>query len=77
MIDGKSARMQPQTLKVLVALHDKSGQVVSRDELVDRCWGGRIVGDDVINRCISLLRQFAAESGAVSKSETVPKSGYD
>ncbi len=75
VIDGKPTRMQPQTLKVLIALHDRSGQVVSRDELVDRCWGGRIVGDDVINRCISLLRQFAAESGGF-EIQTVPKSGY-
>ena len=53
VIAGKSARIQPRALKVLIALHDKSGRVVSRDEIVDRCWNGRIVGDDVINRCIS------------------------
>jgi DNA-binding winged helix-turn-helix (wHTH) protein/tetratricopeptide (TPR) repeat protein len=68
-------RIQPQTLKVLVALHDKSGQVVTRDELVDRCWDGRIVGDDVINRCILLLRKFAGESGGF-RIDTVPRAGY-
>jgi DNA-binding winged helix-turn-helix (wHTH) protein/TolB-like protein len=74
-IGRKSERMQPQTLKVLVALHDKSGQVVTRDELVDRCWDGRIVGEDVINRCILLLRRFADESGGF-KIDTVPRAGY-
>src|SRR5689334_22288690 len=69
-IAGKSGRMQPQTLKVLIALHDKAGRVVSRDELVDRCWDGRIVGEDVINRCISLLRRFAVEAGSF-RIETV------
>jgi DNA-binding winged helix-turn-helix (wHTH) protein len=52
----ESRRLQPLTMKVLVALHDKIGEVVTRDELVDRCWDGRFVGEDVINRCISLLR---------------------
>jgi DNA-binding winged helix-turn-helix (wHTH) protein len=75
VIGGKATRIQPQTLKVLIALHDKSGQVVTRDELIDRCWGGRIVGDDVINRCISLLRPFASESGGF-RIETVPRAGY-
>ena len=74
-IRRKSERMQPQTMKVLVALHDKSGQVVTRDELVDRCWDGRIVGDDVINRCILLLRRFAEESRSF-RIETVPRAGY-
>lgn len=74
-VAGKFRRVQPQTLKVLVALHDKSGRVVSRDELIDRCWGGRIVGDDVINRCISLLRPFSLESGGF-RIETIPRAGY-
>ncbi|HEY8433582.1 MAG TPA: winged helix-turn-helix domain-containing protein [Sphingomicrobium sp.] len=74
-IDGVAARIQPQTLKVLVALHDKLGQVVTRDELVDRCWDGRIVGEDVINRCISLLRRFEANEGGF-RIETVPRAGY-
>ena len=74
-IGRKSERMQPQTLKVLIALHDKTNQVVTRHELVDRCWDGRIVGEDVINRCISLLRRVADESAAFA-IETVPRAGY-
>jgi len=72
---SKVYRLQPQTLKVLVALHNKSGGVVTRDELITRCWNGRIVGDDVINRCISLLRPLATADGNFS-IETIPRSGY-
>ncbi|HEX5237791.1 MAG TPA: winged helix-turn-helix domain-containing protein [Sphingomicrobium sp.] len=71
----ESRRLQPLTMKVLVALHDKLGGVVTRDELVDRCWDGRIVGEDVINRCISLLRRVADESGGF-EIQTVPRGGY-
>src|SRR3954447_11920489 len=73
-IRDKRTRIQPQTLKVLIALHDRIGEVVTRDELIDRCWDGRIVGEDVINRCISLLRR-TAESGGFT-IETVPCAGY-
>ena len=69
-----ATRMQPQPLKVLVALHHKMNQVVTRGELVDRCWDGRIVGEDVINRSISLLRQFAKTSGGF-EIQTVPRAG--
>ena len=75
VIGDTATHLQPQTLKVLVALHDKSGHVVTREELIDRCWNGRIVGDDVINRCISLLRPIAAKSGGF-RIETIPRSGY-
>jgi DNA-binding winged helix-turn-helix (wHTH) protein/TolB-like protein len=71
----ESRRIQPLTMKVLVALHDKNGEVVTREELVDRCWDGRFVGEDVVNRCISLLRRVADESGAFD-IETVPRAGY-
>jgi DNA-binding winged helix-turn-helix (wHTH) protein len=74
-IRGHSERMQPQTMKVLVALHDRSGEVVTRHELVDRCWDGRIVGEDVINRSISLLRHFPAGKTAF-RIDTVPRGGY-
>src|SRR3569833_2971946 len=75
VIGDTATHLQPQTLKVLVALHDKSGHVVTREELIDRCWNGRIVGDDVINRCISLLRPLATKSGGF-RIQTIPRSGY-
>lgn len=73
--DGDSERLQPQNLKVLVALVRQRGKVVTRDQLVDLCWGGRFVGEDVINRAISNLRQFAERTGGFS-IETVPRAGY-
>ena len=72
---GGSERLQPQTLKVLIALARSRNEVVTRSELVECCWDGRLVGDDVINRAIQLLRQFAERAGGFA-IETVPKSGY-
>lgn len=73
--DGGSERLQPQNLKVLIALSRQRGTVVTRDELIATCWDGRIIGDDVINRAISTLRQFAERAGGFA-IETVPRAGY-
>lgn len=69
-------RLQPQSMKVLVALAQGQGEVVTREFLMERCWGGRFVSDDVINRAILLLRGLAGRSGGSFTIETVPKSGY-
>lgn len=72
---GGEERLQPLTLKVLLALWSRRGEVVTRDELIQLCWDGRIVGDDVINRSISLLRHFAERAGGF-EIHTVPRAGY-
>lgn len=74
-VAGSTERIQPQNLKVLIALAQKRGQLVSRDDLIRRCWDDRVIGDDVINRAISTLRQFAERAGGF-RIETVPRAGY-
>ena len=44
MFNGATERLQPQNLKVLIALVHKAGLVVTRDELIERCWNGRAIG---------------------------------
>ena len=49
--------------------------IVTRDELVERCWDGRVVGDDAINRVLSRMRHIAADFGrAASRSRPSPRS---
>ena len=56
---GRREQLEPRIMQVLVALAQRRGEVVSRDELIQRCWGGRVVGEDSINRCIFRLRKLA------------------
>lgn len=72
---GGERILEPRVMQVLVALTDAGGGIVGRDELIARCWEGRIVGDNAINRVISLLRDLAAASGAF-QIETITKVGY-
>jgi DNA-binding winged helix-turn-helix (wHTH) protein len=69
--------VEPRVMQVLVALASKPGEVVSRDDLVESSWSGRIVGDDAINRVISRLRRMADGIGAgVFVIETITRVGY-
>jgi eukaryotic-like serine/threonine-protein kinase len=69
------ATLEPRVMQVLVALARQPGSVVSRDELIARCWAGRVVGDDAIHRCIARLRRLADSHGGFD-IETVSKVGY-
>jgi adenylate cyclase len=73
--DGRQAALEPRVMQVLVALHDAAGDVLTRQMLVMRCWDGRAVSEDAINRCVQRLRRLAEETGAFT-IETVPKVGY-
>src|SRR5438552_4047004 len=65
-----------RVMQVLVALARARGGVVSRDDLIESCWDGIVVGDDAINNCISRLRKAAETSGSVFSIETIPRVGY-
>src|SRR5215468_1985879 len=69
--------LEPRLMQVLVALFQANGRVVSRDELIARCWEGRIVGEDAINRAIGRLRRLSeADGGASFVIETIPRIGF-
>lgn len=69
--------LEPRVMQVLVVLARAEGAVVTRDDLIQQCWDGRILSDDVVNRVISRLRQVAATAGMGTFAiETIPKVGY-
>jgi TolB-like protein len=62
---------------VLVSLARNAGEVITRDQFIEQVWGGRIVSDEVLSRCISLLRnQLGDDPKNPEYIQTVPKIGY-
>ena len=77
VVAGQTIRLQPRVMQVLVALARADGEVVSRDQLLESCWGGLAIGDDALNRCIGRLRRLSEEEapGAFTIG-TLPRIGY-
>jgi TolB-like protein len=70
-------RLQPRVMQVLIALARAGGQAVSREALIEACWGQVTVGEDALNRCIQRLRRLASgEAGGAFAIETIPRIGY-
>jgi DNA-binding winged helix-turn-helix (wHTH) protein/tetratricopeptide (TPR) repeat protein len=72
---GEVRTLEPRIMQVLVALAKRRGQVVSRDELNISGWGGRVVGDDSLYRCVIKVRKLGEETGAFTV-ENVRTVGY-
>lgn len=69
--------LEPKVMRVLVALADHAGDVVTHGQLRDMVWQKVFVGDDVLVRAISELRRvFQDDPRSQHTIQTVPKVGY-
>lgn len=72
---GQTISLEPRVMQVLVFLVRRRGETVTRDDLIAACWGGVIVGEDAIQRCIGRLRKVAALAGGF-EIQTLSRIGY-
>lgn len=61
--DGCVIPLEPKPLNLLMLLLRRPGEVVTKEELIDSLWAGRIVTDSVITRCAAKLRQALGDEG--------------
>jgi TolB-like protein/DNA-binding winged helix-turn-helix (wHTH) protein/Tfp pilus assembly protein PilF len=74
--DGKSVRLEPKVMQVLLCLAD-TGEVVSKERLMQAVWPDTFVTDDVLVRSISELRKaFDDDAKNPQFIQTIPKGGY-
>ncbi len=69
-------RLEPRVAKLLVHFLANQHKVISRDELIATVWENRIVSDDAINRCVSIIRQILSPEDKNAYIETVVRKGY-
>jgi DNA-binding winged helix-turn-helix (wHTH) protein len=68
--------LAPKVALTLLALLERAGQVVSKEELFQSVWGGAAVEESNLSQNIyTLRRHFEATSGS-SLIETLPRRGY-
>lgn len=76
--DGETEEhLEPKMVDVLVLLAAHSGQVVSKEQLIESVWDGRAQSDEPLTRCISGLRKVLRDdSRNPTFIETIPRRGY-
>lgn len=74
---GKTVKLEPKAMSVLVHLADRPGQVVSREALLSAVWPGVLVGDDSLTQVVIKLRKALGDSpDKPTYIQTISKGGY-
>jgi DNA-binding winged helix-turn-helix (wHTH) protein len=74
---GKTVKVEPKAMSVLVYLADRPGQVVSREALLSAVWSGVLVGDDSLTQVVIKLRKAMGDApGNPAYIQTISKRGY-
>src|SRR5690242_188747 len=74
---GRTVRIEPKVMEVLMALAERAGEVVSREELLAAVWPGVVVGDDALTQSIIKLRKALGDKPrSPAYIETISKRGY-
>jgi DNA-binding winged helix-turn-helix (wHTH) protein/TolB-like protein/Tfp pilus assembly protein PilF len=74
---GKTVKLEPKAMAVLVSLADRPGQVVSREALLSAVWPGVVVGDDSLTQVVIKLRKALGDVPETpAYIQTISKGGY-
>jgi serine/threonine-protein kinase len=68
--------LQRRPMDVLLLLLEQHGRVVSRELLLQRVWGGRVVTDAVVDQAVLKVRRALESMGGDSLVQTVHGVGY-
>ena len=74
---GTEVRLTPRAAAVFALLLERSPQVVTKQELIDRIWERSSVGDEALTSCIKELRRALADDAREPRYiETRHRRGY-
>ena len=69
-------RMSPRAMEVLHYFLQNPDKVISLEELIEKIWLGRIVGDHAVYRVINKIRKHLDANDKDSYLVTIPRMGY-
>lgn len=74
---GAVKRVEPQVFRLLHFMIENRDRVLSRDDLIDGVWNGRIVSDAAIGTRINAVRRAVGDDGRRQAIvQTLPKRGF-
>ncbi len=65
--DGEQQHVEPLVFDLIVFLIKNPDRIITKDEIIDELWDGRIVADATISSCIKSARKALGDSGEVQK----------
>ncbi|MCU0303554.1 MAG: winged helix-turn-helix domain-containing protein [Thermoanaerobaculales bacterium] len=69
--------LEPRAMDALTLLAGRRGEVVTKDELIDEVWEGRIISEGTLTNTIAELRRALGDDARQPRFiETIPKRGY-
>jgi adenylate cyclase len=75
--EGRTVRLEPKVMGVLLCLGRSPGETLSKDQLFEAVWPNTVVTEDVLTRCIARLRRaFDDDARNPHVIETISKRGY-
>jgi transcriptional activator of cad operon len=75
--EGETVRVEARSMRLLLCLAGRAGQVVSIDDLLEQVWTGVIVTPDSVYQAITSLRRLLGDDPKQpSYIATVPRLGY-
>src|SRR5262245_30343307 len=74
--DGAVVHITPKALELLVALANRPGRLVTKEELIAEVWPDTFVEEGNLAVNMTRLRQALNDDTGQSYVETVPKRGY-
>lgn len=73
----RSIVVEPRVMQIFVALGRAGGAILSRDDIMERCWNGRIVGDNALHRAVRHARKALEQVGdGTLQIDTIKGVGY-
>ena len=75
--DGTVVRIEPLSMRLLVYLAERAGQVVGVEDLLNEIWAGVIVTPDSVYQAVAALRRTLGDNSKDPKYiATLPRRGY-
>lgn len=74
---GEVQSVEPQVIDLLIFMVQNDGVLISKDELIDKVWAGRIVSDSAISARIAAARRAVGDDGKIQSCiQTVSRRGF-
>jgi TolB-like protein len=74
---GQVVRIEPQVFELLVHLVRNSHRIISKEELIEAVWQGRVISETALSSCVSAARRAIGDSGKEQRRiRTASKRGF-